>query len=485
METSYISIPLSNTTAMKQLIFIVLLLCGINNVISQTRITDPENNIVWVNGIPTCPDDAEITALINKVGIDNLQKSKRGITRNEADICRKLGKAFKQRDMYEGADWYLERVKAHVEIVKLEPEVVFEEEVPADIAASLQSDKEFLQSIPKSFENVSPTDMKKLAQEIEGQLAKLIKEKEALIKSHASPEVIKAKDESIKSLGKEKKIIDLTVKEEEMKIEAVKLKDNARKLNNYLIGAGITILLLALGIMVLFQRKTIKVQDKEIEKQLNDINTKNTYLEHAARIIRHDMHSGINTYIPRGISSLEKRLTGDTIKDLKIEGPLKMIREGLNHTQRVYKSVYEFTNLVKRTVDFETEEQDVTKLLNGYFEKTSYAKQLEISELGIMSVNSILFCNAIDNLVKNGLKYNNSENKSVSIFIEDNHIIVQDNGIGMNNNEFKKHLKSVSKADNDEIGLGLNISFAILKEHGFDMECEKNDVGTKIKIKVK
>ena len=470
---------------MKQIIFIVLLLCGINNVISQTKIIDPENNIVWVNGIPTCPDDAEITALINKVGIDNLQKSKRGITRNEADICRRLGRAFKQRDMYEGADWYLERVKAHVEIVKLEPEIVFQEEVPADIAASLQSDKEFLQSIPKSFENVSPTDMKKLAQEIEGQLTKLIKEKEALIKSHASPEVIKAKTESIQSLGKEKQIIDLTVKEEEMKVEAVKLKDDARKLNNYLIGAGIAILLLALGIMVLFQRKTIKVQDKEIDRQLADINTKNTYLEHAARIIRHDMHSGINTYIPRGISSLEKRLTSDTIKDLKIEGPLKMIREGLNHTQRVYKSVYEFTNLVKRTVDFDTDEQDVTQLLNGYFEKASYAKQVSVSELGILSVNSILFCNAIENLVKNGLKYNNSENKSVSIFIEDNHIIVQDNGIGMTDKQFKKHLKTVSNADNDEIGLGLNISFAILKEHGFVMECEKNDIGTKIKIKVK
>ena len=470
---------------MKQIIFIVLLLCGINNVISQTKIIDPENNIVWVNGIPTCPDDAEITALINKVGIDNLQKSKRGITKNEADICRRLGRAFKQRDMYEGADWYLERVKAHVEIVKLEPEIVFQEEVPADIAASLQSDKEFLQSIPKSFENVSPTDMKKLAQEIEGQLTKLIKEKEALIKSHASPEVIEAKTESIQSLGKEKQIIDLTVKEEEMKVEAVKLKDDARKLNNYLIGAGIAILLLALGIMVLFQRKTIKVQDKEIDRQLADINTKNTYLEHAARIIRHDMHSGINTYIPRGISSLEKRLTGDTIKDLKIEGPLKMIREGLNHTQRVYKSVYEFTNLVKRTVDFDTDEQDVTQLLNGYFEKASYAKQVSVSELGILSVNSILFCNAIENLVKNGLKYNNSENKSVSIFIEDNHIIVQDNGIGMTDKQFKKHLKTVSNADNDEIGLGLNISFAILKEHGFDMECEKNDIGTKIKIKVK
>jgi PAS domain S-box-containing protein len=37
-------------------------------------------------------------------------------------------------------------------------------------------------------------------------------------------------------------------------------------------------------------------QRKEIEK-------KNTYLEHAAKILRHDMHSGINTYMPRGLSS--------------------------------------------------------------------------------------------------------------------------------------------------------------------------------------
>jgi signal transduction histidine kinase len=124
-------------------------------------------------------------------------------------------------------------------------------------------------------------------------------------------------------------------------------------------------------------------------------------------------------------------------------------------------------------------------LLNGYFERASYAKQVTVSKLGILPVNSILFCNAIENLVKNGLKYNNSENKSISIFIEDNHIIVQDNGIGMTDKQFKTHLKSVSNADNDEIGLGLNISFAILKEHGFDMECEKNEIGTKIKIKVK
>ena len=91
METNSISIPLSNiTNAMKHLLLTILLLCGTINVTSQTRIIDPEQSIVWVKGIPTCPEDPQITALINKVGIDDLQKSQRSITKNEADICRQF-----------------------------------------------------------------------------------------------------------------------------------------------------------------------------------------------------------------------------------------------------------------------------------------------------------------------------------------------------------------------------------------------------------
>ena len=48
-----------------------------------------------------------------------------------------------------------------------------------------------------------------------------------------------------------------------------------------------------------------------IQAALDEANHKNTYLEHAARMLRHDMHSGINTYIPRGIGSLERRLDKD------------------------------------------------------------------------------------------------------------------------------------------------------------------------------
>jgi hypothetical protein len=88
------------------------------------------------------------------------------------------------------------------------------------------------------------------------------------------------------------------------------------------------------------------------------LNQKNSYLEHAAKILRHDMHSGINTYMPRGLSSLKRRLKEDKIKELKIDAPLKMLEEGLKHTQKVYSGVKEFTNLVKEDVQLDTKEHN-------------------------------------------------------------------------------------------------------------------------------
>ena len=147
-------------------------------------------------------------------------------------------------------------------------------------------------------------------------------------------------------------------------------------------------------------------QQKEIEK-------KNTYLEHAAKILRHDMHSGINTYMPRGLSSLDRRLSEDQIKELKIEAPIKMIKEGLRHTQKVYKGVYEFTNLVKKDVVLNRSECNLKDILEDYLSATAYRPQVDLSDIGYLSVNEALFCTALDNLIRNGLKYNDSNNKIV------------------------------------------------------------------------
>lgn len=234
---------------------------------------------------------------------------------------------------------------------------------------------------------------------------------------------------------------------------------------------------------------SIRQDVTEIYKNISEINKKNTYLEHAAKILRHDMHSGINTYIPRGISSLERRLNPEDIERLKLEAPLKMLKEGLKHTQKVYKGVYEFTNLVKQDVVLTKEHLDLRVILTSYLSSTAYSSQVAIDWLPTIDVNEPLFCTAIDNLIRNGLKYNDSDTKMVAIYMEDeNNMAIQDNGRGMTQEEFE-HLSEPyhRKEDQKELGsgLGLNICIAILHEHKFTITCEKNETGTKIKIKFK
>ena len=221
-------------------------------------------------------------------------------------------------------------------------------------------------------------------------------------------------------------------------------------------------------------------QRKEIEK-------KNTYLEHAAKILRHDMHSGINTYMPRGLSSLERRLTSEDISSLKIEAPIKMIKEGLKHSQKVYKGVYEFTNLVKKDVVLNKSECNLKTILEDYLSSTAYSSQVIIEELPTIEVNEALFCTAVDNLIRNGLKYNDSDTKYVKIYSEKDSIYIQDNGRGITQEDFDHLSKPYTRKEGQKesgTGLGLNICVAILEEHGFIITCEKNEIGTKIKIKI-
>jgi len=234
---------------------------------------------------------------------------------------------------------------------------------------------------------------------------------------------------------------------------------------------------------------SIRQDVTDIYKNISEINKKNTYLEHAAKILRHDMHSGINTYIPRGISSLERRLKPEDIETLKLEAPLKMLKEGLKHTQKVYKGVYEFTNLVKKDVVLTKEHLELRNILISYLSSTAYSSQVAIDWLPKIDVNEPLFCTAIDNLIRNGLKYNDSDSKMVAIYMDDeNTMALQDNGRGMTQEEFESLSEPYHRKEGQKetgTGLGLNICIAILHEHGFTISCEKNETGTKIKIKLK
>ena len=220
-----------------------------------------------------------------------------------------------------------------------------------------------------------------------------------------------------------------------------------------------------------------------------EVNQKNSYLEHAAKILRHDMHSGINTYMPRGLSSLQRRLSEEKIKELKIGSPLRMLEEGLRHTQKVYSGVKEFTNLVKEDAQLDMVECNLAEILRNYLSSTSYISQVKIERLPTTPVNEPLFCTAIDNLIRNGLKYNDSSTKMVRVYMENNSTMcVEDNGRGITNDEFIELSKPYTRREGQKeggSGLGLNICIAILNEHGFGITAEKLNNGTKLRINLK
>jgi signal transduction histidine kinase len=447
---------------MKNFLFISFLLIGFNSFSQDTTEFSIKPN--WVN------PDAEIIIQDSVVPNQLVKESKSIIT----DVIERITPSW------------------------VAPEKMFEtpkEELSQSDVKSLEEDVKFMTDLPQSYDNLPKEDLQKVIAQIDNKIIQLRQEIDNLIKARANEEVIKSKKGTLTVLEKEKNIVNLTLDGGELRDENGNLigendvlKTEQDKLKRYLYIALSGVALLGLVVAVVLQRKRIQVQDVEIEEQLNDIAKKNSYLEHAARIIRHDMHSGINTYMPRGITSLEKRLTTEDIQRLKIEGALKMVKEGLSHTQRVYKSVYEFTNLVKQNVVLNKTLVNTKDLIWKYISPNSYSSQVEISDLSEMEVNETLFCNAVENLIKNGLSYNDSEVKKVKIYNEEEYLIVEDNGRGFSQKDFEKHLTKYSKkADvtGDEKGLGLNICVAILEEHGFKLTCEKIDTGTKMKIKIK
>ena len=177
---------------------------------------------------------------------------------------------------------------------------------------------------------------------------------------------------------------------------------------------------------------------------------------------------------------------------------MRLLEEGLKHSQKVYRGVKEFTNLVKKDAKLDKEVCNLKDVLVSYLETTAYSKQVFIENLIESNINEPLFCTAIDNLIRNGLKYNDSDLKTVKIYMSKlkynkqrgsyrNVLTIEDNGRGMSKKEFEMLSKPYIRKDRQKepgTGLGLNICLAIMKEHGFDVSSEKIKTGTKIKIEI-
>ena len=100
---------------------------------------------------------------------------------------------------------------------------------------------------------------------------------------------------------------------------------------------------------------------------------------------------------------------------------------------------YFYNRTINKLNSLEKQLVDLSMILNDYLSSTAYGKQVAIDVLPTIEVNPPLFSTAIDNLIRNGLKYNDSDFKMVAVFmLNENTIGIQDNGRGMTQEEFEQ-----------------------------------------------
>jgi len=225
-------------------------------------------------------------------------------------------------------------------------------------------------------------------------------------------------------------------------------------------------------------------------KMLDDLKKKRElyesklFIEYSNKVIRHDLHSGINTYIPRGIKKLKENLTEEIINEYRLAPALMFLEKGIAHAQMVYKGIYSFTGLIKQTKHMEIEEFNLEHDLKQYLSITAIDNYVEVKNLPVVNGSSSLMCSAIMQLIQNGIRYNDQKEKKVIIYSDiDGSIFIEDNGRGMSQDQFDQ---IVFPKDSMIVkGMGLSIATVIFEEHGYSIEVIAKDLGTIIKIKKK
>ena len=219
-------------------------------------------------------------------------------------------------------------------------------------------------------------------------------------------------------------------------------------------------------------------------KKKQELYESKLFIEYSNKVIRHDLHSGINTYIPRGVAMLKKKLTDKVIKELKLAPALLFLDKGLAHAQMVYKGIYSFTGLVKQSKQIDIYEFNLKEELESYLSVTAMELYVEVRDLPNVTGNASLMCSGIMQLIQNGIKYNDNIEKKVVIYSdEEGSLFIEDNGRGMTQDQFNQNI--FPKDSLIVRGMGLSIATVIFEEHNYSIEVITKEVGTIIKLKKK
>ena len=205
------------------------------------------------------------------------------------------------------------------------------------------------------------------------------------------------------------------------------------------------------------------------------------------RIMRHlnqrsEMLSGISHDLKTPLTRLKLQLSFMSNKDLS-----QKMSSNINEMEKMLNEYLKFTssNYLEKNETF-----NVSELINTIIVKYNNKNiSKEIPAEVYMSGRKNLIERSLSNLIDNALKYAEKINLYLSQKNKNILIIIDDNGPGISESEYKNVFKPFYKIDKSRgdskssVGLGMSITSDIIKSHGGNIVLEKSQFdGLRVKI---
>lgn len=220
-------------------------------------------------------------------------------------------------------------------------------------------------------------------------------------------------------------------------------------------------------------------------KKLLILTRQNERLLIIASIINHDLRGSIeniefaSTELTRMINDedfdileeVEEILRISSLQQIQRLNSVVSLMKDIKHQQNIQKTSCNLLNALDNLIERE-----------GYIEKIILDKSLNIN----IKLNLELFDVIADNLIKNAIVHNDSLEKIIKIYINDNHLIFEDNArkFPISNFEYLKQFNTKGANSNGN-GQGLYIITSAISILGWKLEIENIKTGNKFKIKIK
>jgi len=204
--------------------------------------------------------------------------------------------------------------------------------------------------------------------------------------------------------------------------------------------------------------------------------------------VTHEFNTPLTT-IRIGLSNIAVKVSSDD--KMKISTTLETMMRQIKRLDRLVNKAIDLSVFNQEEVVLEEHflaelldhlERDLTILASESIGIQTFVDE-EVKGIKVL-VNPFMFVTALNNIVDNGLKYNNESIKQIRIHVglyENNTILmtIRDNGIGISNNElphiFTKGYRVKRDASPNGLGLGLFFVKEVMRIHNWKIDV-KSDI---------